>query len=92
MAYPHEPKDPRDPAYRAEFEREADEEGMSTTAWAGIVFALLLIGGVMVYAFTGDRSTTASNTQPGIEQTTPPVTTGQGGAQSKMPPARERTQ
>jgi len=77
-----------DPNYRREFEHEAEEEGMSTVAWAGIAFLVLFLGGVAVYTFTAPSSNTASN-QPGIEQ---PVTTGQGGAQSKMPPAREQMQ
>jgi hypothetical protein len=87
MAYPHNPNDPRNPEYRREFEHEADEEGTSTAAWAGIVFMVLLLGGIAVFTFTTPNSDLASGTQPGIEQ---PVTTGQGGAQSKMPPAREQ--
>ena len=71
-----------DPNYRREFERAADEEGMSTTAWAGIAFVILLLGGVAFYTFSTPSSNTAANTQPRIEQ---PATVGQGGAQSKMP-------
>ena len=43
---------PNDPNYRREFEREADEEGMSTAAWAGIAVAVMLVGGVAMYAFS----------------------------------------
>ena len=81
---------PNDPNYRREFEREADEEGMSTAAWAGIAVAVMVIGGVAMYAFSGGSNTTASSTQPGIERSMPPATTGQGGAQSKMPAAKEK--
>jgi hypothetical protein len=87
MAYPHPPDDPRNPEYRREFEYEADEEGMSTAAWAGMAFLVLLLGAIATYTFYTPSSNTAANKQPGIEQ---PVTTGQGGAQSKMPPAREQ--
>lgn len=88
MAYPHE-NDPRRPEYRNELEREADAEGMSTAAWAGIAVGVLLLGGIAVYTFTTPNSTTASNNQPAIEQ---PATVGQGGAESKMPPAKEQAQ
>jgi len=81
---------PNDPNYRREFEREADEEGMSTAAWAGIAVAVMVVGGIAMYAFSGGNSTTASSTQPGIERSAPPVTTGEGGAQSKMPAAKEK--
>ena len=73
-----------DPNYRRELIRETDEEGMSTAAWAGIAVAVMLLGGVAMYAFSTKETATASKTQPGIEQTAP-VTTGQGGAQSRMP-------
>jgi hypothetical protein len=87
MAYPHPPDDPRNPEYRREFEYEADEEGVSTAAWAGVAFLVLLLGAIVAYTFYTPSSNTATGTQPGIEQ---PVTTGQGGAQSKMPPARDQ--
>lgn len=77
---------PNDPDYRRELIRETDEEGMSTTAWAGIAVAVMLVGGVAMYAFSNKEMHTASKTQPpGIEQTLPPATTGQGGAQPNMP-------
>src|SRR5262245_61705683 len=37
---------PNDPNYRRELVRETNEEGMSTTAWAGIAVAVMVIGGV----------------------------------------------
>ena len=77
---------PSDPNYRREFEREATEEGMTTAAWAGIAVAVMVIGGVAMYAFSNHESTTAS-TQTGANA---PVTTGQGGAQSRMPAAKEK--
>ena len=43
-----------------------------------------------MYAFSaGHTNTAATNPPPGIERSAPPVTTGQGGAQSRMPPAQE---
>ena len=81
---------PSDPNYRRELEREVDEEGMSTATWAGIAVAVMVIGGVAMYAFSShESSTTASVKQPGIERSAPPATTGQGGTQSKMPAAKE---
>ena len=71
---------PNDPNYRRELVRETDEEGMSTAAWAGIAVAVMVVGGVAMYALSGSESTTASRSQPGIERSTPPATTGQGGA------------
>ena len=81
-----------DPNYRREFEREADEEGVSTAAWAAMAFVLLLLGGVAVYAFSSGDMRTATSNVPGIEQSAPPATTGQGGAQSKMPAAKDRAE
>ncbi len=77
---------PNDPDYRRELIRETNEEGMSTAAWAGIAVAVMLIGGVAMYAFSSSETNTASTTShPGIAKNSPPVTTGQGGAQSRMP-------
>ncbi len=81
---------PNDPNYRREFEREADEEGMSTAAWAGIAVAVMVVGGVVLYALSGSNPITASGDQPGIERSVPPATVGQGGAQSRMPAAKEK--
>ncbi len=81
---------PNDPNFRRELEREADEEGMSTAAWAGIAVAVMVVGGIAMYAFSSGTTTTASTNQPGIERNLPPATTGQGGAQSRMPAAKEK--
>jgi len=85
---------PNDPNFRQEFQREADQEGMSTSAWAGTAFVLLLLGGLAVWAYYDDRTptTTTAVKRPGIEQQMPPVTTGQGGAASKMPVAKDSAQ
>jgi hypothetical protein len=73
---------PFDPNYRPQ--READP-GLTTAAWASVAFVLLLFGGVAIWAYYSDNATTtASVKQPGIEQSAPPTTTGQGGAASKM--------
>jgi hypothetical protein len=80
---------PNDPNYRRELEREVNEEGMSTTAWAGIAVAVMVVGGIAMYAFSNHESTTTAST-PGIERSAPPVTTGQGGVQSRMPAAKEK--
>jgi hypothetical protein len=83
------PIDTRDPNIRSELERETTEEGMSTAAWAGIAVAVMAVGGIAMYAFSSGSTTTASGNPPGIERSAPPVTTGQGGAQSRMPPVQE---
>jgi len=83
---------PNDPNYRRELVRETNEEGLSTATWAGIAVAVMVIGGIAMYAFSGGTSnTTASSTQPGIERNAP-ATFGQGGAQSKMPAAKEKAE
>jgi len=82
---------PSDPNYRRELQREVNEEGMSTATWAGIAVAVMVIGGVAMYAFSShEGSTTAS--APGVERSTAPVTTGQGGAQSRIPAAKEKAE
>jgi hypothetical protein len=84
---------PNDPGYRRELEREINEEGMSTAVWAGIAVAVMVVGGIAMYAFSSNTTTTtttASSNQPGIERSAPPATTGQGGAQSRMPAAKEK--
>jgi hypothetical protein len=83
---------PNDPNYRRELVRETDEEGMSTATWAGIAVAVMVVGGIAMYALSNHESTTASSTQPGIERNVPPVTTGQGGAQSRMPAAKDKAE
>jgi hypothetical protein len=82
---------PNDPNYRRELIRETDEEGMSTAAWAGIAVAVMLVGGVAMYAFSSHENTTTAS-GPGIERSVPPATTGQGGAQSRMPAAKEKAE
>jgi hypothetical protein len=80
---------PNDPNYRRELVRETNEEGMSTATWAGIAVAVMAIGGIAMYAFSTTHTNTASsNLPPGIERSTSPATTGQGGAQSRMPAAK----
>ena len=41
---------PNDPNYRRELEREINEEGMSTATWAGIAVAVMVVGGIAMYA------------------------------------------
>jgi hypothetical protein len=77
---------PNDPNYRRELIRETSDEGMSTAAWAGIAVAVMLVGGIAMYAFSSHESTTAS-TQPGAGA--PSSTVGQGSAPSKMPAPKE---
>ena len=80
---------PSDPNYRRELEREVNEEGMSTAAWAGIAVAVMVVGGIAMYAFSNHESTTTASV-PGIERSTPPATTGQGGMQPRTPAAKEK--
>jgi hypothetical protein len=87
------PMNPNDPDYRRELVRETQQEGMSTATWAGIAVAAMIIGGVAMYAFsTHESSVTASKTQPKTEQGAPPTTTGQGGAQSRMPATKDKAE
>ena len=83
---------PNDPNYRRQLIRETNEEGISTATWAGIAVAVMLVGGIAMYAFSSGTTTTASSNLPGIERSVPPVTTGQGGAQSRMPAAKEKAE
>jgi hypothetical protein len=76
---------PEDPNYRRELIRETSEEGVTTATWAAIAVVVMVLGGIAMYAFSNHESTTAS-TQPGVSA---PSTVGQGGAQSKMPAAKE---
>jgi len=82
---------PNDPNYRRELIRETSDEGMSTAAWAGIAVAVMLIGGIAMFAFSNHESTTTASA-PGVQQSVPPTTTGQGGTQSKMPAAKEKAE
>ena len=79
---------PTDPNSRRELLREVNEEGMSTATWAGIAVAVMIAGGVAMYAFSNHESTTTASA-PGV---TAPATTGQGGTQSKMPAAKEKAE
>jgi hypothetical protein len=82
---------PNDPNYRRELVRETNEEGMSTATWAAIAVAVMVIGGIAMFAFSNHEGTsTASVNRPGVEQSVPPATTGQGGAQSRMPATKEK--
>ena len=82
---------PNDPNYRRELVREVDEEGMSTATWAGIAVAVMVVGGIAMYALSNHEGTTTASA-PGVERSAPPVTTGQGGAQSRMPAAKEKAE
>jgi hypothetical protein len=84
--------DTRKPDYRRQLVRETNREGISTAAWAGIAFVVMVIGGIAMYALSNSGSITAFQTQPGIGSSVPPATTGQGGAQSKMPTVNEKSQ
>ena len=84
--------DPRNPDYRRQLVQATDREGISTAAWAGIAFVVMVIGGIAMYALSNSSSTTALRTPPGIESSVPPATTGQGGARSRMPTVNEKSQ
>jgi len=85
-------QDTRDPNYRRALERETSREGISTAAWAGIAFVVMVIGGIAMYALSSSDNTTISRAPPGVERSMPPATTGQGGAQSRMPTVNEKSQ
>jgi hypothetical protein len=90
----HAMLDTKDPDDRRELARETSREGMSTAAWAGIAFAVMVIGGIIIYALSGTdpRSSIATQTKAPIERSVPPATTGQGGVQSKMPTVDQKPQ
>ena len=87
MTYPT-----NDPNFRRELQRETDREGITTATWVSIAFVVLVFAGLAAWAYySGDAANTmASAKRPGVEQTTPPATTGQGGAASRMPTAKEK--
>ena len=61
-----------------------ERNGMSSGMFAALAIAGFLAIGGLIYAFSNDDNhSTASNAR--TEQTVPPATTGQGGAQSKIP-------
>ena len=75
---------PGDPIYPREM-REEDQEGVTRATIVSIVIVLLLFGGVGLWAWYSEPTTTASVQRPGVERSMPPATTGQGGPASKMP-------
>lgn len=79
---------PIDPNYQPQ--REVDP-GLTLATWVSAAFVVLLFGGVAIWAYYSDpAATTASVNRPGIEQSVPPATSGQGGsAPSKMPATKE---
>ena len=85
MTYPNDPN--YQPRHLHDVQQEVPVTGSFTKAtWASIGFILLLFGGIAAWAYySGDMQTAAVKQKPAVEQSMPPVTTGQGGAQSKMP-------
>src|SRR5262249_26344143 len=88
----HAMTNPNDPNYRRELIRETNDEGMSTTTWASIAVAAMVIGGIAMYAFPTHESNVTASKQPNIESSAPPATTGQGGTQSKMPAEKDKAE
>jgi hypothetical protein len=90
----HAMLDTRDPDDRRDLVRETNREGMSTAAWAGIAFAVMVVGAIVIYALSGidPGSNIATQTKAPIERSVPPATTGQGGVQSKMPTVDQKAQ
>ncbi|MCC6888071.1 MAG: hypothetical protein IT536_05990 [Hyphomicrobiales bacterium] len=82
--------DPNSSDNRRDVMRETDREGLGSAAWAGIAFAAMVIGGLAMFAFlSGDSTTTtATRTQPAVERSQPPATTGQGDTQTQAPSAK----
>jgi hypothetical protein len=73
---------PIDPNYRPQ--REPDP-GLTAVAWISVAFVVLLFGGVAIWAYYNDpATTTASINRPGIEQSVPPATTGQGTTRDRV--------
>ena len=83
---------PIDPNYQPQ--RDPDPS-LTWATWVSAAFVVLLFGGVAIWAYYSDpaATTTASVKQPGVEQSVPPATTGQGGgAASKAPATKENPQ
>ena len=59
-----------------------DDSNMSGAVMLGALVAILLIGGALMYAFSGDRQTVSTNT--------PPATTGQRTPAPTPAPVPER--
>ena len=67
---------PIDPHYQPQ--REMDP-GMTAATWMSVAFIVLLFAGVGIWAYYNDDAiSTASVNRPGVEQSAPPATTGQG--------------
>jgi hypothetical protein len=80
---------PNDPPHRHDVEQEVPATASFTKmTWASIGFILLLFGAVALWAYSSGDIQTASK-KPGVERSMPPATTGQGGAASKMPAAKD---
>jgi hypothetical protein len=54
------------------------DDGWSAGMLAGILFAVLIAGGVLFYALYDRSDTRTASSPPAIERTAPPQTTGQG--------------
>ena len=90
MTYHDEPNTP--PRHLHDVQQEVPATASFTKAtWASIGFILLLFGGVAIWAYSsGDMQNAAVNPPKGDQSA--PVTTGQGGAASRMPAAKDRAQ
>jgi hypothetical protein len=64
-------------------------DGMNRTKLAVVVLAVLSVFGIVFYSFSDRPATTPSSA---IERSMPPATTGQGGAPSTMPAAKDTAQ
>jgi hypothetical protein len=80
-----------DPNLRHRMEDEyVEPAGNSAVKWVLGGVGMLLVLGVLAFAFTNDQATTASNTRPSA--TAPATTTGSGGSEMPRPaaPAQQR--
>jgi hypothetical protein len=93
MTYQNDPHDPRyeQPRTLHDVQQEVPVQSpVSKATWAGIAIVVLVLGGIAVWAYSSQNPQSASvQPKPGVEQTVPPATSGQGGAASKMPPAKD---
>ncbi len=85
-----DPNDLRTPARQVMIKDRvlvSDDSRMSGATMLGGLVAVMLIGGALLFAFSGDRDSTASVNAPASERSMPDSTTGQGGTSPSPSPA-----
>lgn len=79
--HPHDQHDQHDPSRQVIIKDRVvvrDDTKISGATMLGALVAIVLVGGALVYAFSGDRDTAVSANTPAAERSAPDSTTGQG--------------